>query len=140
LRERDEISATHQAQRRRRWADGNYPALRRTDGRTARARLVRWAEAEGIARDRYEFQMPRGIRRDLQAQLLERGFRVRVHVPDGPQWYPYFMRRMAERPRSPTWVPGRSARTEPAGRGDDQPAGRAGPQRTAKDRLARPYQ
>ena len=103
LREREEISAAYEAQARRLIADGVYPALATHDGRLI-GRLVRWAEAEGIARDRYEFQMLHGIRRDLQAQLLERGFRVRVYVPYGTQWYPYFMRRLAERPGNVTSV------------------------------------
>lgn len=103
LREREKISAAYEAQARRLMADGVYPALATHDGRLI-GRLIRWAEAEGIARDRYEFQMLHGIRRDLQAQLLGRGFRVRVYVPYGTQWYPYFMRRMAERPGNVTSV------------------------------------
>ncbi len=97
LREREEISAAYEAQARRLMADGPYPALATHDGHLI-GRLIRWAEAEGIARDRYEFQMLHGVRRDLQAQLLERGYRVRVYVPYGSQWYPYFMRRLAEKP------------------------------------------
>jgi proline dehydrogenase len=84
-------------------ADGNYPALATHDGRLI-GRLIRWAEAEGIARDRYEFQMLHGVRRDLQAQLLDKGFRVRVYVPYGTQWYPYFMRRLAEKPANVTFM------------------------------------
>jgi proline dehydrogenase len=103
LRERSAVNATYEAQARRLMADGNYPALATHDGRLI-GRLIRWAEAEGIARDRYEFQMLHGIRRDLQAQLLERGYRVRVYVPYGSQWYPYFMRRMAERPANVTFM------------------------------------
>ncbi len=103
LRDRDEISAAYEGQARRLMADGTYPALATHDGRLI-GRLVRWAEAEGIARERYEFQMLHGIRRDLQAQLLERGFRVRVYVPYGTQWYPYFMRRLAEKPGNVTFM------------------------------------
>jgi proline dehydrogenase len=103
LRERDEISASYEAQARRLMAEGNYPALATHDGRLI-GRLIRWAEAEGIARDRYEFQMLHGVRRDLQAQLLDKGFRVRVYVPYGTQWYPYFMRRLAEKPANVTFM------------------------------------
>jgi len=103
LRERGAVNAAYEAQARRLMADGNYPALATHDGRLI-GRLIRWAEAEGISRDRYEFQMLHGIRRDLQAQLLERGYRVRVYVPYGSQWYPYFMRRMAERPANVTFM------------------------------------
>lgn len=53
---------------------------------------------EGIAKDRFEFQMLYGIRRDLQRQLAHDGYNVRVYVPYGKHWYPYFMRRLAERP------------------------------------------
>lgn len=53
---------------------------------------------ENIARDVFEFQMLYGVRRDLQVKLVEEGYRVRVYVPYGEFWYPYFMRRLAERP------------------------------------------
>jgi proline dehydrogenase len=49
-------------------------------------------------KDRFEFQMLYGVRRDLQRKLRSQGFRVRVYVPYGEAWYPYFMRRLAERP------------------------------------------
>lgn len=52
----------------------------------------------GIAPDRFEFQMLYGIRRDLQRKLVRQGYRVRLYVPYGSAWYPYFMRRLAERP------------------------------------------
>ncbi len=103
LREREAISAAYEAQARRLIADGAYPALATHDGRLI-GRLIRWAEGEGIARDRYEFQMLHGIRRDLQAQLVERGYRVRVYVPYGTEWHPYFMRRLAERPANVTFM------------------------------------
>jgi proline dehydrogenase len=57
-----------------------------------------YAEKIGLARDAYEFQMLYGIRRDLQEQLVKDGYKVRVYVPFGTHWYPYFMRRLAERP------------------------------------------
>lgn len=103
LRERAAIDAAYEAQARRLMAAGVYPALATHDGRLI-GRLIRWAEGEGIARDRYEFQMLHGVRRDLQAQLLERGFRVRVYVPYGTEWYPYFMRRLAEKPANVTFM------------------------------------
>ena len=53
---------------------------------------------QGIDRQAFEFQMLYGIRRDLQRKLVAEGFRLRVYVPFGPEWYPYFMRRLAERP------------------------------------------
>jgi len=57
-----------------------------------------YASAYGIDRSRFEFQMLYGIRRDLQRKLIEEGYNVRVYVPFGNDWYPYFMRRLAERP------------------------------------------
>lgn len=53
---------------------------------------------ENLAQDSFEFQMLFGVRRDLQVRLVEEGYRVRVYVPYGEAWYPYFMRRLAERP------------------------------------------
>jgi proline dehydrogenase len=58
----------------------------------------RFAKEEGISPDRFEFQMLYGVRRDLQEGLIKEGWRVRVYVPYGKFWYPYFMRRLAERP------------------------------------------
>ncbi|HSP67961.1 MAG TPA: proline dehydrogenase family protein, partial [Bryobacteraceae bacterium] len=55
-------------------------------------------EGRSIRRDSFEFQMLYGIRRDLQQQLIGQGFRLRLYVPYGTEWYPYFMRRLAERP------------------------------------------
>jgi proline dehydrogenase len=57
-----------------------------------------YAEKAGLPKDGFEFQMLYGIRRDLQEQLVKDGYRVRVYVPFGTHWYPYFMRRLAERP------------------------------------------
>jgi proline dehydrogenase len=57
-----------------------------------------YAKEHGIERSRFEFQMLYGIRRDLQRKLVEEGYNVRVYVPFGNDWYPYFMRRLAERP------------------------------------------
>jgi len=57
-----------------------------------------FARRENIARDSFEFQMLYGIRRDLQQQLVREGWRMRVYIPFGTEWYPYLMRRLAERP------------------------------------------
>lgn len=57
-----------------------------------------FAAKHGIDRSRFEFQMLYGVRRDLQRKLVQQGYRVRVYVPFGTEWYPYFMRRLAERP------------------------------------------
>jgi proline dehydrogenase len=76
---------------------GVYPAIATHD--TAMIDAVRTSAArEGITPDKYEFQMLYGIRRDLQAKLTADGYRMRVYVPFGREWFPYFMRRLGERP------------------------------------------
>ena len=82
---------------------GRYPALATHDERLIK-RATDAATAEGIGRDRFEFQMLYGIRRDLQEQLVTAGWTVRVYVPYGAQWYPYFMRRLAERPANVSFL------------------------------------
>jgi proline dehydrogenase len=67
-------------------------------------RVAASASERGIGADRFEYQMLYGIRRDLQRRLLERGSRLRVYVPYGTEWYPYFMRRLAERPANVLFV------------------------------------
>ena len=57
-----------------------------------------------IAQDRFEFQMLYGIRRDLQAALVRDGYRVRIYIPFGREWFPYFMRRLGERPANVAFV------------------------------------
>jgi proline dehydrogenase len=57
-----------------------------------------FALQENLARDSFEFQMLYGIRRDLQRRLVKGGWQMRVYIPFGTEWYPYFMRRLAERP------------------------------------------
>jgi len=74
-----------------------YPALATHDPALIREALE-VAATNVLAADRFEFQMLYGIRRDLQERLLAAGYRVRVYVPFGREWYPYFMRRLAERP------------------------------------------
>jgi proline dehydrogenase len=78
-------------------ASGGYHAIATHDPRMISATLA-CARARGLSSERFEFQMLYGIRRQLQRDLLGRGYRVRVYVPYGKQWYPYFMRRLAERP------------------------------------------
>ncbi len=84
-------------------AAGFYPALGTHDHNLImRAELE--AARQDIARDRFEFQMLHGIRRDWQVRLARDGYRVRVYVPYGTQWYPYFMRRLAERPANVLFI------------------------------------
>jgi proline dehydrogenase len=63
-----------------------------------------FAKAEKIPADAFEFQMLNGIRRDLQEQLVKDGWRMRVYIPFGTEWYPYFMRRLAERPANALFI------------------------------------
>lgn len=74
-----------------------HPALATHDPRLI-AKAIAITKREGIGRDRFEFQMLYGVRRDLQRTLINRGYTVRIYVPYGGEWYPYFMRRLAERP------------------------------------------
>jgi proline dehydrogenase len=64
----------------------------------------RYAEVRGIGKDRFEFQMLYGVRRNLQLRLAQQGYNVRVYIPYGKRWYPYFMRRLAERPANVLFV------------------------------------
>lgn len=78
-------------------SEGTYPAIATHDPAMITA-TREYAAAQGITPDRFEFQMLYGIRRDLQARLRDDGYRVRVYVPFGREWFPYFMRRLGERP------------------------------------------
>jgi len=82
---------------------GHYPAIATHDPAMIDATLA-FATAEKIAKDRYEFQMLYGIRRDLQASLAADGHPFRVYVPFGKEWFPYFMRRLGERPANVGFV------------------------------------
>jgi proline dehydrogenase len=83
--------------------EGTYPAIATHDPEMIEATKAH-ARAKGHAQDRFEFQMLYGIRRDLQSALVKEGYRVRVYVPFGKQWYPYFMRRLGERPANVAFV------------------------------------
>ena len=95
--DKPDVDAAYETLMIRLLRDGTFPALATHDELLIR-RAVALAREEGIAADRFEFQMLYGVRRDLQDRLLKAGFGVRVYVPYGTQWYPYFMRRLAERP------------------------------------------
>jgi proline dehydrogenase len=84
---------------------GRYPGIA-THDEAIIAEAKRFAREKGIAADRFEFQMLYGVRRDLQEQLVKDGYRMRVYVPFGTQWYPYLMRRLAERPANIAFMTG----------------------------------
>ena len=88
---------------------GNYPGIATHDPRLI-DEAVRWARERSIAADRFEFQMLYGVRRDLQESLVRDGWRMRVYVPFGTQWYPYLMRRLAERPANLAFLTGNMLR------------------------------
>jgi proline dehydrogenase len=88
---------------------GHYPAIATHDPAMIEA-TRRFAWERGISRDAFEYQMLYGVRRDLQARLVEEGFRVRVYVPFGDSWYPYLMRRLAERPANVMFMAGNIVR------------------------------
>jgi proline dehydrogenase len=83
--------------------EGRFPALATHDPAIIDAAKA-FAAKEGIAKDRFEFQMLFGVRRDLQLALARDGFGVRVYIPFGRQWFPYFMRRLGERPANAGFV------------------------------------
>ena len=82
---------------------GHYPAIATHDPVMIDL-AKRHAREHEVASDRFEFQMLYGIRRDLQTQLVNEGYRVRVYIPFGREWFPYFMRRLGERPANVTFV------------------------------------
>ena len=100
-----DVDANYAHCARRLLADGNYPGLA-THDEALIADARRFARQRGIDGARYEFQMLYGVRRDLQERLVREGYRMRVYVPFGTQWYPYLMRRLAERPANLAFITG----------------------------------
>lgn len=82
---------------------GNFPAIATHDEAIIDA-ACKHVRNDGISKSSFEFQMLYGIRRDLQEKLVKQGYNMRVYVPYGAQWYPYLMRRMAERPANLMFV------------------------------------
>jgi len=82
---------------------GNYPALATHDEAIINA-ACKYARDHGISKEAFEFQMLYGIRRDLQEKLVSQGYNMRIYVPYGSQWYPYLIRRLAERPANLMFV------------------------------------
>jgi proline dehydrogenase len=102
-RQKSEVDAAYLRLMRLLLDAGNYPAIATHDEAMLTATRG-YAAERGIPSDRYEFQMLYGIRRDLQASLVASGFRMRIYVPFGEQWFPYFMRRLGERPANVGFV------------------------------------
>jgi proline dehydrogenase len=83
--------------------DGVYPAIA-THDEAMIGQTKQFVSSKGIGRECFEFQMLYGIRRDLQQQLVADGYRLRLYVPFGKAWYPYYMRRLAERPANVLFI------------------------------------
>jgi proline dehydrogenase len=103
FQERGEVDRAYVTLMERLLRDGEYPAIATHDERIQRL-AAEFARREGIGPDRFEFQMLYGVRRDLQERLVRDGWTVRVYTPFGTEWYPYFMRRLAERPANVAFV------------------------------------
>jgi proline dehydrogenase len=100
---KSDVDAAYERMMKTLLASGHSPAIATHDPvmiDTAR----RWVHETHVARDSFEFQMLYGIRRDLQTMLVNEGYRVRVYVPFGREWFPYFMRRLGERPANVSFV------------------------------------
>ena len=82
---------------------GAYPAFATHDVALLNE-IKSYATERGVTRDRYEFQMLYGVRRDLQISFVTDGYRMRIYVPFGKEWFPYFMRRLGERPANVLFV------------------------------------
>jgi proline dehydrogenase len=95
-------------------SEGRYPAIATHDESIIRA-AREYVQDNRIPLDGFEFQMLHGVRRDLQQELLSEGFNVRVYVPFGEEWYPYLMRRMAERPENLMFMVGSVVKESPLG-------------------------
>ena len=94
---KSDVDAAYERLLEKMLSGGGYTAIATHDERLIQW-AIRYAEEHGIGRDRFEFQMLYGVRPQLQADLTRRGFKVLVATPYGPEWYPYLMRRLGERP------------------------------------------
>ena len=103
--EKSDVDKSYVTLMERLLATGNYPGIA-THDQAIISHARRFVRSESIGADRFEFQMLYGVRRDLQHQLVREGHRMRVYVPFGTQWYPYLMRRLAERPANIAFILG----------------------------------
>ena len=103
--EKRDVDSNYVACMKRLMTSGRYPGIATHDEAIIAAAKA-YAKEQAIAPDRFEFQMLYGVRRDLQDQIVREGYRMRVYVPYGTQWYPYLMRRLAERPANLAFMTG----------------------------------
>jgi proline dehydrogenase len=101
--QKEDVDAAYLRQMRLLIDHGTYPAFATHDVALLNE-IKSYAAERGLARDKYEFQMLYGIRRDLQASYVADGYRMRIYVPFGREWFPYFMRRLGERPANVWFV------------------------------------
>ncbi len=113
--EKSEVDANYIKCMRALIEKSNYPGIATHDPAIIDD-AKRFVAETGIDRSRFEFQMLYGVRRDLQDQLVREGYRMRVYVPFGTQWYPYLMRRLAERPANVAFITGNVVREMIRGR------------------------
>jgi len=104
-----EVDAAYRRQSERLLDGGTYPAFG-THDEPLISHIRRYARERGIGPERFEVQLLYGVRRDLQDGLRRDGYHVRVYVPFGTEWYPYLMRRLAERPANLWFIIGNVAR------------------------------
>jgi proline dehydrogenase len=103
FQQKSEVDASYLRLMKSLMKSGVYHGLATHDESIIR-QAKKFASDENIARDSFEFQMLYGIRRDLQQSLVGEGWRVRVYIPFGVEWYPYLMRRLAERPANALFI------------------------------------
>jgi len=103
FQQKTDVDAAYVRQMRLLLDHGVYPAIATHDPAII-GETRAYATERGIPSDKFEFQMLYGVRRDLQNELVAAGYRVRVYVPFGKEWFPYFMRRLGERPANVLFV------------------------------------
>jgi proline dehydrogenase len=101
--EKTDVDANYVACMERLLERGNYPGIATHDVKIIEHAKA-FAKKQGISPERFEFQMLYGVRRDLQYRLRREGYNMRVYVPFGTHWYPYLMRRLAERPANIAFI------------------------------------
>jgi len=114
FQQRSEIDANFVELMRMLLAEGTDPAIATHDERMIEA-TIDFHTKEGIDARAFQFQMLYGVRRDLQRQLVADGYRMRVYIPFGTHWYPYLMRRLAERPANMLFFAGSVVKESPLG-------------------------
>ncbi|PAQ13633.1 proline dehydrogenase [Bacillaceae bacterium SAOS 7] len=100
---KSDVDKNYEAIIKRHLLNGNYAGLATHDDAMVK-KILQFTEEYGIPKSQFEFQMLYGIRSDLQNELASQGYKVRVYVPYGVDWFGYFMRRLAERPENVTFV------------------------------------